>query len=293
MSLAKRLPPVTLQQEGDKHALLMLQNLRDSWKWIFTILMAGSAVIAGQSLISWADSVYSKYAGIPIPRHANIIYSSEVPTNLELALTFLLFLIYALTLFRFYWGWIRYCDLKYIEVPSLIVSFRRKFFRQAIPEIYEAALNTAFHYSQLHRVLFDTIPVFFQTTVIFVIAGSLNSADNFIRNYIVLLVINSIYLFFSHLCPPYHRDALLLAFDDEIACLVTPQNQIKIWIVNNTSCAVIMLISLHYTPGPPLTPLAALIFVFVMFANCLIDLIGTWKMYSRPVEDLRNALSKF
>jgi|SRR5579864_178918 len=295
MTLAKRPPSATLQQkkEADEYALLVLTNLHDSWKWIFTILMGGSAILAGQSLMSWADSAYAKYAGISVTNVANIINSNKVPSDLELAVTFLLFLIYALTLFRFYWGWIRYCDVKYIEVPSLIVSFREKFFQQNIPELYEASLNEAFKYSRLHRVWIDTIPVFFQTTVIFIIAGSLNSADIFIRTYAFLLAFNSIYLFINYLLPAYHEDALVQAFGVGLARVITPRKKIEIWILNNTFCAVIMGALLYDTPSPSLTPSAALIFVFVMFVNCLIDLMCTREMYSRPVENLWDAVSEF
>jgi hypothetical protein len=279
--------------EVDEHALLVLQNLHDSWKWIFTILMGGSAVLAGQSLMSWADSAYSKYAGIPVTNVANIINTGKAPSDLELAVTFLLFLIYALTLFRFYWGWIRFCDLKYIEVPNLIASFREEFIKQNIPHTYTLALNTAFKYSRLHRVWFDTIPVFFQTTVIFIIAGSLNNADIFIWTYIILLVANSAYLIINYHLHAYHVEAASLAFGAEIARVMTPRKQIKIWILNNTICAVIMGDLLLDAPGPSLTSSASLIFVFVMFVNCLIDLTCTRKMYSRPVEDLCNALSEF
>jgi hypothetical protein len=288
--LAKRPVSATLQQkkEADEHALLELKNLHDSWKWIFTILMGGSTVLAAQSVIICADSAYSKYERIPI---TNIINGREVPSDLEV--TSLLFLIYALILFRFYWSWIRYCDLKYIEVPSLIVSYRTKFIRQAIPETYDAALKTAFEYSRLGRVWFDTFPVFFQTTMIFVIAGSLNSAEIFIRTYIILLVFNSFYLSVNYYLPAYHTKAVCLAFGNEIAFAVHPRQKIKIWILNNAFCAIIMYAFLQDTPGPSLTLPATLVFVFVMFANCVIDLICTRQMYTRPVIKLWKALSEF
>lgn len=278
--------PLEQKKEADEYSLLVLKNLHDSLKWVFTILMGGSAILAGRSLISWADFVYAKYAHITIPT------SADTPSELEASFTFFLFLIYALTLFRFYWGWLRYCDIKYLEVPSLIVAFRQKFFDQKIAETYEAALQTAVEYSRLPRVLLDTIPIFFQTTVIFVLAGSLNSLEIFIYTYIFLLLFNSIYLALNYRLPAYHQIALTKAFGSDLAAAVTPRNRIQVWIVNNLLCAVLMWGLLHeHDSAPSIMPQAAC--VFVMFANCLIDLRFARQMYSRRVRILRDAVGRF
>ncbi len=295
MSLARRQAAAALRQkiEADDYALLVLKNLHDSLKWIFTILMGGSAILAGQSLIIWADSAYSKYLGIPVTNVMNRI-SDNVPSNLKSWLTFLLFLIYSLTLFRFYWGWIRYCDVKYIEVPSLIASFREKFFDQGIPGDYEEAFERSSEYSRLQRVFLNSIPVFFQTTIIYIIAGSLNSIEVFVRTYIILMVFNSAYLAINYRLEAYHWDALMQAFGHDVARAITPREHIKIWIVNNFLCAVIMLALLEDMPlHSSLTSSAAFVFIFVMLANCAIDLRCTQDMYSRRVKILREVVGEF
>jgi hypothetical protein len=287
--LAKRSSTTQLEikKEADEYALLVLKNLHDSLKWTFTILMGGSAILAGRSLIIWADVLYSQYVGISVPD------SSDIPTKFEPSFTFFLFFVYALTLFRFYWGWIRYCDIKYIEVPNLLVSFREKFFEQKILKTYEEALKTAVEYSWLPRVLLDTIPIFFQTTIIFVIAGSLNNVEIFIRTYIVLLVFNSGYLALNYRLVAYHEDALKRGFGSELALTVTPRSRIKIWIVNNLLCAFVMWALLHeYSlTHQSLMPQAAC--VFVMLVNCLVDLSMARQMYSRRAKDLREAVGEF
>jgi hypothetical protein len=248
--------------------------------------MGGSAILAGRSLISWADFIYANYEGIAAPG------GSDLPPTFEPSFTFFLFLIYALTLFRFYWGWIRYCDIKYIEVPNLIVSFRDKFFNQNIPKTYESTLETAVEYSLLPRVLVDTIPIFFQTTVIFVMAGSLNSVEIFTRTYIFLLAFNSIYLTLNYCLPAYHEIALTKAFGPELTSVVTPRSRIKVWIGNNILCAVIIWLTLHaYISVPCFSPQTAS--VLVMFVNCLVDITFARQMYSRRVKDLREAVGKF
>jgi hypothetical protein len=274
------------KKEADEYALLVLKNLHDSLKWMFTILMGGSAILAGRSLIYWADSLYSQ-SGIPVPD------GNVASIRFEPIFPFFLFFIYALTLFRFYWGWIRYCDIKYIEVPNLLASYRDKFFEQNISNTYEVTIEMAVEYSRLPRVLVDTIPIFFQTTLTFVIAGSLNNAEIFIRTYIILLVFNSAYLTLNYNLSAYHEIALTRAFGSGLALAVTPRGSIKVWIVNNLLCAFLMWALLHeYAPGhPSLMPQAAC--VFVMFANCLLDLALAREMYSRRAKDLRQAVGKF
>ncbi len=289
MPLPKTLTPTVeplQKKEADDYALLVLKNLHESLKWLFTILMGGSAFLAGRSIIDWVDFVYAKYAGVTLSKPDNL------PTEFEASFTFFLFFVYALTLFRFYWGWIRYCDIKYIEVPSLIVAFRDRFFAAKISSEYEAALETAVEYSRLPRVLVDTIPIFFQTTVIFILAGSLNAVEIFIRTYIFLLLFNSVYLTFNYNLPAYHVIALRTAFGDGLVNAVTPRSRIKVWIINNISCAIILWAFLNsYLSVFVVVPQTAC--VVVMFMNSFVDLYFARQMYSRRVKCLRRAVAEF
>jgi hypothetical protein len=101
------------------------------------------------------------------------------------------------------------------------------------------------------------------------------------------------YLTLNYNLSAYHEIALTRAFGSGLALAVTPRGSIKVWIVNNLLCAFLMWALLHeYAPGhPSLMPQAAC--VFVMFANCLLDLALAREMYSRRAKDLRQAVGKF
>ena len=75
-------------ETADEHIVLVLTNLHDSLKWVFTVLMGGSVYFAASTLFSIQDR-----------------------TDFPPAEPTFLFVLFSLTFFRFYWGWARYSDL--------------------------------------------------------------------------------------------------------------------------------------------------------------------------------------
>jgi hypothetical protein len=247
---------------ADEHIVLVLTNLHDSLKWVFTVLMGGAVFLA-----------------------ANTLFGIQAKTELPPAQPVFLFVLFSLTFFRFYWGWARYSDIRYVEVPRLIVSFREVIIARKGEETYEQAINTALTSATGFHMFRDAIPIFFQTMMLFMLAGSIGAVGKFVNWYMALLFFNALFLLSHVAFRPYHVDALATAFTRSVSDL-TPGG-IRVWIINNLICGsalviILMLNARNFFPGGTATSLD----LTVILLNCFVDLILSRKMYVRSTNKI-------
>jgi hypothetical protein len=181
---------------ADEYAVLIMNNLHDSLKWVFTIVMGGAVLQAGLILKEWLDSTWAAAADL-----------SKLPVPSIDWIPFLLFLVFSLTFFRFYWGWVRYCDIKSIEAPRVILAFRDYLLPDLGPDRYNDAFKTALRSSGGVYVMLDAVPLFFQTMIIFLLARSLLTPILFIHMYVALMLFNALFLFVNLWMHAYHKEA--------------------------------------------------------------------------------------
>jgi hypothetical protein len=243
---------------ADEHIVLVLSNLHDSLKWVFTVLMGGSVYFA-----------------------ASTLFGIQAKSDFPPAQPTFLFILFSLTFFRFYWGWARYSDIRYLEVPRLIVSFREDIIARKGERTYERAIKTALTSTTGFHMFRDEVPRFFQTMILFMLAGSIGDENRFAHWYIVLLFFNALFLL-SHIAfRPYHVDALATAFTRS-DYVISPSGGIHIWIINNLICGSALVVILALSARNLLSGgTATALDLAVISLNCCADLLLSRKMYVR------------
>jgi hypothetical protein len=248
-------------ETADEHIVLVLTNLHDSLKWVFTVLMGGSVYFA-----------------------AGTLFSIQAKADFPPAEPTFLFVLFSLTFFRFYWGWARYSDLRNVEVPRLIISFREVIIARRGQRIYEQAIKTALGSVTGFNMFRDAVPLFFQTMMLFMLAGSIGDVGKFANWYIALLFFNALFLLSHITFRPY--DALAAAFTPS-SYLSAPPGGIRVWIINNLICgAALVIIHMLYARSLLLVGAATALALAVISLNCFMDLILSRKMYVRSTNQI-------
>ena len=167
-------------ETADEHIVLVLTNLHNSLKWVFTVLMGGSVYFAASTLFSI---------------QANMDFPPAEPT--------LLFVLFSLTFFRFYWGWSRYSDLRNVEVPRTHHIVPRSHYRsQGTKDLRAGNQNRAWKRNGFQHVPRCNTPLLSNDDVIYV--GWIDRR----RGQICKLVHSAIVLQCPVLAVPYHFQAL-------------------------------------------------------------------------------------
>jgi hypothetical protein len=267
------------QGRQNEYVKLVLKNVHDSLKWIFSIIIAGSAIRGASQLL--VDKTIFEHPFANWRAYAA-------------------FFILSLVVFRFYWGWVRYLDVKYLETSELILIKRKNYFEknnQALVKKCQDAFLIALKCARYEHIIADGATIFFQTVIIYILAGAIPAdvvtLKYFAFVYASLLAVNATILTFiswqDNIVPPYHRDALRKVFKDKVE-LFAP-DYTYVWIWNNACFAVIIFIDLiiseYYFPWDLVARDVGL--CFLMLCNCLIDFYYARKMYSRNANTLAQA----
>ena len=258
----------------DDYATLVMHNIHDSLKWVFAVLMGAAAYRAAFSLFE----VRLKY----IDSGTLALSSSDNLWALAI------FLVFALTFFRFYWGWVRYLDVKYFETPKLISLLRKKIkgeTDESPTKKCKEAFHTALKCSRHGSIIADGIMIFFQTVLIFLLADTITltkPVPAFTATYTILLLFNAALLTAILLMKAWHIEALQQAFGEKRAAVIAP-NTIAVWVANNILCFILIILVWLNSEDEFLRNL---LWVQIMFANCLLDFTVARKMYIRNTNTL-------
>ncbi len=212
----------------------ILRNSYSTLKWIWAIVMALAVEQAVETFIYYVDPT----TGVEIIRDWRHFYMKDV----------LIFIIFIVTIVRFYHGDSRYLDRTYLESrlegfgPRRAPSARSRFFD--------------FYFLLCHAIIF------------YVLAASQRYFLYFFYVYIFLLFFNSIWLGTTYLRAPKKEDVRF------------PRN----WAVNNI-IHVYCLLSLYFLTNELASSYSHIAFFFLALSNSFFDYFTTWSYYFPRIEE--------
>jgi hypothetical protein len=256
--------------------------IRTSWTIMFTAGTFGAVSTLSAVLRCKRNLYIPPITDYPIPK-------SSCHFNDRLINYILCFVVYFLTFARFYLGDCRMFDIKYSELFQLVLNeISLKSGKGA-----EDRFQDIMRYNDRKFFKFEFLWLMFQALIVILLAFQIDNAEFFVEVYIVLLLGNCAWLYFSivrskaiitetvsAVLPHMHRE---MSDRSRISPkLRLPLAAGLVWIWNNLGHAVILLIVVVFTPylgksielvGMQLSvwPNSMTIAVFVCLSNCLLD----------------------
>jgi len=193
-----------------------------------------------------------------------------------------LFVIYFLTFFRFYVGDTRIFDVRYGETLKI---FNENISQHDHSRETEEKYLTFLKYQDQDKFKFEAIFLIFQTLLIVYLSYQILNPVSFMKSYLILMIVNSIWLTISNLkfkseIAEYVAEIFPRMENNISFTAMFPQKPGWIWIINNVVTATFlgaMLILLYYShswfEGMSInTRIILIVATLVMMANCVIDI---------------------
>jgi hypothetical protein len=217
-----------------------LKNCHETLKWIWVIVMALAVERAIETFIFYIDP----NTGAEIVKDWQHIHLNDA----------LLFIIFIVTIVRFYHGDSRYLDRTYLESQLRAVD----------PKLYSARNRfTDFYLLLIHAFLF------------YVLAASQRNFSLFFLTYTTLILFNSIWLGIMYLRAPNKKDVRY------------PRN----WAINNI-IHVCLFVGLYLLTNRLEASYSHIVFFTLVISNTFLDYFTTWPYYFPRVEEETQELPK-
>jgi hypothetical protein len=270
------------------------KNSHTAIKQVWAILFTGGTFALLHSFDEWVISVENIFARSPDPVGQQSWLAQH---GLELStalISFLLFVVYVLTFYRFYVGNIRVFDMKYDEVFKFIDHLYNKDNWPAEPNssLKDADYQQLLNYSD-SLSKFETFQLMINTLVIVYLTVLPLNPPKFLIVYVALLMLDLLWMwkrgkgahhFFAEQFFAVFKDVPRNCIEE-----VFPQYATEEWHKNNTLClyvllTIMVLYVLLVAAGDPDQQLLTQILLWcgaaVAFLNCYVDLRQTWSFYN-------------
>jgi hypothetical protein len=165
--------------------------------------------------------------------------------------TVILFIIFLFFYTRFFLGDLRLLDLKYLEHQHEASYLKR--------------------YSSFSRFI-DFISLIIHAIFFFFLASAITNFISFFETFIIILMVNSIWLSFVYFTTDTaNRDR------------VEAKSSLN-WIMNNLICLIVVVVIFIFRDALPIN-LAFWLFIFVATANNVLDFLSAWRMYFPKIQE--------
>ena len=283
--------PFERAEPADRYAALLLDDLNSSLKLMLTFLMGGAAIQALSSLHGWIQVIASKD-----------VLTLQFPKDMG---DFFIFILFCATFIRFYWGGVRFFDLKHVEIPRLLLLLGSYLDKINNLQRYTNAFKEAVASSSSRDITVDVITILYQSTAFFLLGRYINRPGMFVTIYAVLLLLNALYLRLTTRSAEKHQRALTeIGFTPDEAGKIFPLFARGIWIWNNFICGLTIAVvycfhvwldyqvsttfSLDIRNQYYYTSFLVWAFIFIAL-NCIVDLFLARRLYLRSdtgIEDI-------
>ena len=278
-----------------KTASTAIENSHAAIKQVWVVLFAGGTFALINSFDIFMGCAgfflkdFSKETKIGLCRgflrEENLIHQSNI------FILVALYVIYVLTLYRFYVGNIRVFDMRYIEIGKFIGLLSDKLPAEKRDELYTQFYD---HIDTTGSHIWDSIFLMIKTFVIISLTIEMNSPITFMTIYLILMFLDVIWMLMSGRPNPYFREL----FIDQLGLnkvidkglhrqleMSFPSRALQFWMWNNLVCfcilCVVVVQAYDLTGYRPLDERWFFVAAAVtMLANCGADLGFTWLFYN-------------